>query len=173
MGLNSLEEPQWGETHTWRRSDWDFWHPRWGATTSTPGTSPGGPETFCVGPYQSLHWRWCIQSGPPAWCDCLLLFIVYSDLPLLLILSVYKDFYPLEFGKKCRFSSLKFGKIKISSRPRKGFLYILFRHTDFSPKILIFLVILYWFCATPEWQVCMLCAWVLFCSRRLRFSFFF
>ena len=53
-----------------------------------------------------------------------------ADLPLLPILSVHTDLLPL-----------KFGKIQICAGMRKGFLYISFRHTDFFPKILIFLVI--------------------------------
>ena len=55
-----------------------------------------------------------------------------TDLPLIviLILSVYTDFSPLEFGK-----------IQIFSVMRKGFHYIFFSHTDFFSKILIFFVI--------------------------------
>ena len=49
-------------------------------------------------------------------------------------------FYPLNLAKYW-FSPLKFGKIQIFSGMWKGFLYIFFSHTDFSPKIQIFLVL--------------------------------
>ena len=49
-------------------------------------------------------------------------------------------FYPLNLAKYW-FSSLKFGKIQIFSGMRKGFFYIFFSHTDFPPKIQIFLIL--------------------------------
>ena len=61
-----------------------------------------------------------------------------TDLPLILILSVYTDFSRLA---KYRFSSSKFGKIQIFSGMRNVFLYIFFSHTDFFHRILIFFVI--------------------------------
>ena len=64
-----------------------------------------------------------------------------TDLPLILILSVYTDFFTLRIWQKNRFSSLKFGKIQIFSGMRKGHLFIFFSHTHFFNKILIFFVI--------------------------------
>ena len=49
-------------------------------------------------------------------------------------------FYPSNLAKY-RFSSLKYGKIQIFFRNARGFSYIFLSHTDFFPKILIFLVI--------------------------------
>ena len=66
--------------------------------------------------------------------------MVSSDLPLILILSVYTDFLISEFGK-ILISSLKFGKIQILSGTQKGFLNTIFSHTDFLLKMQIFLLI--------------------------------
>ena len=63
-----------------------------------------------------------------------------ADLPLILILSVYTDFLPLEFGK-IQIFFLEIWQNTDFFNEWKGFLYIFFIHTDFFPKILISLVI--------------------------------
>ena len=67
--------------------------------------------------------------------------MAYTDLPLILILSVYTDFLPLEFGKIHIFFLEIWQNTVFFKGMRKGFLYIFFSHTDFPPKIQIFLVI--------------------------------
>ena len=58
------------------------------------------------------------------------------------ILSVFiQIFLPSEFGKILIFSPKIRQNTDFSPGMGKGFLYILFRHTEFFPKILIFLVI--------------------------------
>ena len=74
-----------------------------------------------------------------------------TDLPLILILSVYTDFVPLEFGKiqiffneiwqNTDFLPRNLAKYRFFTGIQMGFLYIFFSHTDFFPKIQIFLVI--------------------------------
>ena len=65
----------------------------------------------------------------------------YADLPIILILSVYSDVLPLEFGKIQIFFLKFWQNADFFSGMQKGFLYIVFNNTDVFPKILIFLVI--------------------------------
>ena len=64
-----------------------------------------------------------------------------TDLPLILILSVYTDFSPLEFGKIQNFYPKIWQNPGFFLGMQNGFLYIFYIRTDFSPKILIFFVI--------------------------------
>ena len=64
-----------------------------------------------------------------------------QTMSLILIVSVYTDFFPLEFGK-IQISSSKFCEVQIFfSGMRKGFLYIFFTHAYFSSTILMLFVI--------------------------------
>ena len=90
-----------------------------------------------------------------------ILFIVYcwnndnpccnivSDLPLILILSVYTDFLTVKFSK-IQIFPLKLGEIQIFTGVPKVFSYTVLIHTDFFPKILIFLVIYTDFVSDPS-----------------------
>ena len=63
-----------------------------------------------------------------------------ADLPLTLILSVYIDFSPLEFGK-IQIFFLKIWQNTDFFRNAISFLFIFFSDTDFFHRILIFFVI--------------------------------
>ena len=81
-----------------------------------------------------MKWYTCHETEFP-W--------VFTDLPLIQILSVYTDFYILRVWQNTDFFS----------GMGKGFLYIFLviqifsLNTDFPCHS-------YWFCARPEWQVC-------------------
>ena len=63
-----------------------------------------------------------------------------QTMSLILIVSVYTDLSPFEFGKIQVFFLKIWQNIDFLGMC-KGFLYIFFTHTDFPPKIQIFFVI--------------------------------
>ena len=87
-------------------------------------------ERVCSYPYQSKY-RVALEI------KLYLTLSVLTDLPLILILSVYADFLTFKFGKVQIFL-LKLSKIQIFGGLPKVFPYTFLIHTDIFPKILIF-----------------------------------
>ena len=90
-------------------------------------------------------------------------FSLVSDLPLILILSVYTDVFPSKFGNVQMFSMQNLAKHRFISEMLEAVLYIFFIHTDSphpSPPLHThtnnrgFLCHFYRFClARSHWQI--------------------